>query len=279
MTATATRELPGAAAPARRRIPFAAYGFRVLIFLLYLFLLAPMAMNVIASFTGGEIMKVPPEGLSLRWCHAFFQHQDLVDGLIVSLRVAAITAVATVAMSLGAALFAHRLSGRNAALFQTGMTLPILIPELLTAIGLLFFLYQVGLGKTFLGLHIGHALIAFPYAYVSISAALRQVDPAMEEASGSLGATAWQTFRRVTLPLIMPGVVMGAVFAFITSFDLYTMSLLLKPVGGNTLPLALFDFLTYEFRPMAAAAATLSIILSALAVALIQRLVGLQRAF
>lgn len=254
-------------------------GFRALILLLYLFLLAPMAMIVLASLTGGEIMKVPPEGLSFKWYKAFFQRQDLVDSLVVSLRVAAITAIATGLMALGAALFAHRLSARRAALFQTGMTLPLLVPELLTAIGLLFFLYQIGLGKTFTGLQIGHALIAFPYAYVSISAAMRQVDPAMEEASGSLGATPWQTFRRVTLPLIMPGVVMGCVFAFITSFDLYTMSLLMKPIGGNTLPLALFDFLTYEFRPTAAAAATLSIILSALAVALIQRLVGLQRAF
>ncbi len=104
-------------------------------------------------------------------------------------------------------------------------------------------------------------------------------DPAMEEASGSLGATAWDTFRRILLPLAAPGIVMGAVFAFITSFDLYTISLLLKPVGGNTLPLALFDFLTYEFRPTAAAAATLSILLSALGVALIQKIVGLQRAF
>ncbi|MEO9340754.1 ABC transporter permease [Mesorhizobium sp. SB112] len=258
---------------------FIKHGFKVLIVLLYVFLLAPMAMIVFASLTAGQIMKVPPEGLSLKWYEAFFQRQDLVDGLIISLRVAAITAVVTGILAVGAALFAHRLDGRRAALFQTGMTLPLLIPELLTAIGLLFFLYQIGLGKTFFGLQIGHALIAFPYAYVSISAAMRQVDPAMEEASGSLGATPWQTFRRVTLPLIMPGVVMGAVFAFITSFDLYTMSLLMKPIGGNTLPLALFDFLTYEFRPTAAAAATLSIILSALAVALIQRLVGLQRAF
>lgn len=258
---------------------FAKHGFRALIVLLYIFLLAPMAMIVLASFTGGEIMKVPPQGLSLKWYEAFFKRQDLVESLIVSLRVAAITAVVTGAMALGAALFAHRLSARRSALFQIGMTLPLLVPELLAAMGLLFFLYQIGLGKTFLGLHIGHALIAYPYAYVSVSAAMRQVDPAMEEASGSLGATPWQTFRRVTLPLIMPGVVMGCVFAFITSFDLYTISLLMKPIGGNTLPLALFDFLTYEFRPTAAAAATLSIILSAVSVALIQKLVGLQRAF
>ena len=89
-----------------------------------------------------------------------------------------------------------------------------------------------------------------------------------------MGATGWQTFR-----LVMPGVAMGAILAFINSFDLYTISLLLKRIGGNTLPLALFDFLTYEFKPTAATAATLSILLSLFGVVLLQRLVGLQRAF
>ncbi len=262
-----------------KRGRLARISFGALILLLYVFLLAPLAAIMLASFTGGELMRVPPQGLSLRWFVAFFQRQDLVDALLMSLRVALVTSVVTSIVGMMAALCSQALSRRLAVVFQISMTLPLLVPELLTSIGLLFFLYQIGLAKTFIGLQIGHILIAFPYAYVSIVAALRQIDPAMEEASGSLGATAWDTFRRILLPLAAPGIVMGAVFAFITSFDLYTISLLLKPVGGNTLPLALFDFLTYEFRPTAAAAATLSILLSALGVALIQKIVGLQRAF
>lgn len=255
------------------------YAFGVLVLLLYVFLLAPLAAIMLASFAGGELMRVPPQGLSLRWYFAFFQRQDLVDGLLMSLRVALITSVTTSLIALMAALCNQALSRRLAAVFQISMTLPLLVPELLTAIGLLFFLYKVGLAKTIIGLQMGHVLIAFPYAYVSIMAAFRQIDPAMSEASSSLGASGWDTFRRVLLPLATPGIIMGAVFAFITSFDLYTISLLLKPVGGNTLPLALFDFLTYEFRPTAAAAATLSILISALGLVLIQKIVGLQRAF
>jgi putative spermidine/putrescine transport system permease protein len=254
-------------------------GFGILILLLYVFLLAPLVAIMVASFTAGELMRVPPDGLSLRWYASFFQRQDLVDALFVSLRVALVTSVVTSLLAMLAALCGQALEGRRSALFQVSMTLPLLVPELLTAIGLLFFLYKIGLANTLLGLQIGHIVIAFPYAYVSIAAALRQIDPAMEEASGSLGASGWQTFRRIILPLAMPGLVMGAVFAFITSFDLYTISLLLKPVGGNTLPLAVFDFLTYEFRPTAAAAATLSILLSMIGVGLIQKIVGLQRAF
>lgn len=254
-------------------------GFSLLILALYVFLLMPLVTIIGASFTSGLMIEFPPQGFSLQWYAEFLSRQDLVDGLLMSLRVAAITATVTTCIAIMAALAGQAMAGRMGGWFQLGMTLPLLVPELLTAVGLLFFLYKIGLGKTVLGLQFGHVLMAFPYAYVSITAALRQVPTALEEASDSLGATGWQTFRLVTLPLIMPGVAMGAIFAFINSFDLYTISLLLKPIGGNTLPLALFDFLTYEFKPTAAAAATLSILLSLIGVALVQRLVGLQRAF
>lgn len=250
-----------------------------LIVLLYAFLLIPLVAVVAASVTAGDFMRLPPEGLSLRWFAGFFRRGDLVEALLMSLQIAVVTTLVTSVVALMAALSSQALSRRLAVWFQIAMTLPLLIPELLTAIGLLFFMYKLGLGKTVLGLQIGHIVLAFPYCYVSVAAALRQIDPALEDASGSLGASGWETFRRVTLPLAMPGLVMGAVFAFITSFDLYTVSLLLKPIGGNTLPLALFDFLTYEFSPTAAAAATMSVLLAFAGVAVIQKLVGLQRAF
>ena len=123
----------------------------------------------------------------------------------MSLRIAIVTTLVTSVIALMAALGSLALPRRLTVWFQIGMTMPLLFPELLTAIGLLFFLYKIGLGKTVLGLQIGHIVLAFPYCYVSIAAALRQIDPALDDASGSLGAPAWQTFRRVTLPLAMPG--------------------------------------------------------------------------
>ena len=254
-------------------------GFGILIVLLYVFLMAPLVMIIGASFTESLMIEFPPQGLSFRWYFEFFNRQDLVDGLLMSLRIGAVTAIVTMSVAMMAAMAGQVISGRLSGWFQLGMTLPLLVPELLTAVGLLFFLYKIEMAKTVLGLQMGHILMSFPYAYVSIAAAMRQVPHSLEEASQSLGATGWQTFRLVILPLVMPGLAMGGIFAFINSFDLYTISLLLKPLGGNTLPLALFDFLTYEFKPTAAAAATLSILLSIAGVALVQRLVGLQRAF
>ena len=256
-----------------------SFGFALLIVVLYVFLLAPLVAIVGSSFTQSLLIEFPPKGLTLHWYEEFFGRHDLVTGLIMSLRIGMITAVATTVIAMMAGLAGRTLGGRLSGWFQIGMALPLLVPELLTAVGLLFFLYKIDLGKTVIGLQMGHILMSFPYAYVSISAALRQVPSSLEEASASMGATGWQTFRLVILPLVMPGVAMGAIFAFINSFDLYTISLLLKPLGGNTLPLALFDFLTYEFKPTAAAAATISIVLSLIGVALVQKLVGLQRAF
>jgi len=122
-------------------------------------------------------------------------------------------------------------------------------------------------------------VIALPFVFLAVAAAFEQVNPALARAAASLGATPAQTFRRVLLPLLRPGLLTGALFGFIISFDMFTMSLLLKPVGGDTLPLALFDYLQYDFDPTAAAAATISVAIAFAGVLLIERLIGLRRAF
>ncbi|MBE9605847.1 ABC transporter permease [Acetobacteraceae bacterium H6797] len=262
-----------------RRFSPARIAGSALMALIYAFLLVPLVAVVAASLTAGELMRVPPQGLSLKWFERFLANQSFMEALTLSLRVALTTMVCVTVLALGAALCHRALSRKLGAWFRVAMTLPLLLPELLTSIGLLFFLYSIGLGKTLTGLQIGHIIIAFPFAFISITAALEQIDPALEEASGSLGAAGWTTFRRVILPMARPGLMTGALFAFIVSFDMFTISLLLKPIGGNTLPLALFDFLSYEFDPTAAAAATLSVIFAFIGVVVIEKLVGLRQAF
>ncbi|CUH80678.1 putative spermidine/putrescine transport system permease protein [Tropicibacter naphthalenivorans] len=193
-------------------------GFGIVIVLLYVLLMAPLVMIIGASFTDGMMIDFPPQGFSMRWYIEFFNRQDLVDGLLMSLRIGAITAVVTLTVAMMAAMAGQAISGRLSGWFQLGMMLPLLVPELLTAVGLLFFLYKIELAKTVTGLQMGHILMSFPYAYVSIAAAIRQVPASLEEASQSLGATGWQTFRLVILPLVMPGLAMGGIFAFINSF-------------------------------------------------------------
>lgn len=247
--------------------------------LLYGFLLLPLVVVALASFSGGEVLRFPPEGFSLKWYARFFANDSFLSALMLSLRLALISAVAVSVLATLAALFYRQLPWRWREPFRVLVLMPLLLPEILTAIGLLFFLYRVGLGSSALGLQIGHIVVTLPFAFLSVLASLQQIEPALEEASASLGAGPLATFGRVVWPLIRPGVFTGALFAFIVSFDMFTMSFLLKPVGGNTLPLAVFDYLKYDFDPMAAAAATLSVGFALVVVLLVEKTVGLRRAF
>jgi putative spermidine/putrescine transport system permease protein len=206
----------------------------------------------------------------------FFHDAGFVDALLLSFRVAAVTTIAVTVLATLAALARRAMGGRARRGLYLALTMPLLLPELLTAIALLLFLYRIGLGKTLLGLQIAHIVVALPFGFIAVAAALDQIDPALEEASASLGATAWQSFWWIVQPLIRAGVTSGGLLAFVTSFDMFTVSFLLKPLGGGTLPLALFDYLSYDFDPTAAAAATVSVVLAVLGVIVIERTVGLR---
>ena len=255
------------------------YLWGALLALLYAFLLLPLVVVVLASISGGQVLRFPPEGFSLKWYARFFADETFISALLLSLRLALVSAVVVSLLAVTAALFYRRLSARWRGPFRALVLLPMLLPEILTAIGLLFFLYRIGLGSSLFGLQISHIVATLPFSFLAVTAALQQVDLTLEEASASLGAGALETFWRVVLPLLRPGLFTGALFAFIVSFDMFTMSFLLKPVGGNTLPLALFDYLKYDFDPTAAAAATVSVAFALAVVLLVERSVGLRRAF
>jgi len=245
--------------------------------LVYAFLMLPIAIVVIVSLNSGEWLKFPPEGVSLRWYAAFLSSKPFMDATRLSLILATVATVAATLIGVPAALFYVRHARRWREAFRLVALSPLLLPEILTAIALLFLYYQVGLGtKTVAGLYLGHVVICVPFVFLQVTSALYNLSPALEEAARSLGAGSFTAFRRVTLPLIKPGVIAGALFAFIISFDNVSISLLLKGVGTTTLPLQLFDYLQWDFDPTAAAASTLSILFTLGAVLLVDRLIGLK---
>lgn len=243
----------------------------------YVFLMLPIAIVVIASFNSGKYLKFPPDGFSLRWYANFFRLQPFMDALALSFVLAVVAAAIATAIAIPAALYYVRHAGRWREAFRMVTLAPLLLPEILTAIALLFFYYQIGIGtKSVLGLYLGHVVICIPFAFLQVTSALYNMSPSLEEAARSLGAPAWTTFRRVTLPLIKPGVINGALFAFIISFDNVSISLLLKGVGTTTLPMQVFDYLRWDFDPTTAAASTVSILMTLGAVLLVDRFVGLR---
>jgi putative spermidine/putrescine transport system permease protein len=248
----------------------------VIVTVVFAFLLAPIAIVVLAAFNAGEYLTFPPQGLSLRWFENFFASRAFMRALSYSLRLAlGVTLVATVLGTL-ASLYVVRHAARVRDFLRVLFVSPLAFPSILTGIALLIYFYALGVGtRGGIGLFVGHVLVSTPFVFISVSAVLVRFDTAVEEASRSLGAGAFTTFRRVTLPIIKGGVVSGAVLAFITSFDQFPISLLLKGVGTTPLPIQLFDYLRFSFDPTAAAASTVSVAIAVAAVILTERLVGL----
>lgn len=262
---------------AARRGHLGRASFVGFVTLAYVFLMLPIVVVVIASLNSGAYLKFPPEGLSLRWYGEFFRNEPFLHAMYVSLQVATISSVCSTVIGTLAALYYVKFALRRRQALRMVLIAPMLLPEILTAIALLLYYYTVGVGtKTLAGLQIGHILVTMPYVFLNVTATLGNMNPSLEEAARSLGATPAIAFRRISLPLMKQGVVNGAMFAFIISFDTFSISLLLKGVDTMTLPIQLFEYLQWNFDPTAAAVSTLSIVVTAAVVLLTDRLVGLR---
>jgi putative spermidine/putrescine transport system permease protein len=245
--------------------------------LVYAFLLAPILVVVGASFNAGNFLTFPPQGLSLRWYVTFFNNDVFMRAIRTSLWVAAVATVFSSVIGTMAAIYYVQHAGRWKEAVRLAMLSSLLLPEVLTAISLLFFFYAIGIGtQTMVGLIVGHVLITLPFVFINVSASLESFDTSWDMAARSLGANRWTRFWRVMLPLIKPGVIGGALFAFIISFDIFTISFLLKGIGTSTLPIQLFDYLRTNFTPEAAAVSTLSITLTLCVVILSEKVLGLR---
>lgn len=243
----------------------------------YVFLLLPTAIVILTSLNAAEYLSFPPTGFSLRWYRSFFAARQFTEAFRFSIWLGISAAFFAVLVGTPAAIFYVRFLRTAREQFRFAVLSPILLPEVLTAIALLFFFNQVfGGTQSLLPLLIGHVVITLPFVFLTVTSALYNMPPSVEEAARTLGAGPWRTFLRVTLPLIRSGVITGALLAFIMSFDNVNISLLLKSVGTTTLPIQLFDYLRYDFDPTAAAASTVSVALTMSLLVVIDRIYGLR---
>ena len=249
----------------------------VMVFLAYVFLLLPTVIVVLAAFNGGEYLHFPPDGFSLKWFSKLFATEQMMESFYFSLKLALAASVSSTLIGLGAALYVVRYSGRLASILRPYMLSPLMLPSILTGLALMVSFYSIGVGgKTFFGLYAGHTLITTPYVFLVVSSVLYNFDYSMEEAARNLGATRLQTFFYVTLPHIKNGIIGSGVFAFISSFDQFPLSLLLTGPGYSTLPVQMFDYLRFEFDPVAAAIATINIVLAYGMMFLMEHSIGLK---
>ncbi|MER5173465.1 ABC transporter permease [Thioclava kandeliae] len=229
----------------------------------YAFLLAPIVIVVLASLNAGNFLTFPPQGLSLRWFWTFLGNKVFIDAIIYSTILAGSATAVSMVIGTMAALYVVRHAGPAREGWRILMLLPLILPEILTAIALLFFFFEIGVGTEHkIALFTGHVLMTLPFIFLNVVTVLQGRDDACELAARTLGATRMVAFRRITLPLIAPGLATGAVFAFIISFDTFGISYMLKGTGSAPLPIQLYDYLRFNFTPEAAAVSTVSIIVS-----------------
>jgi len=243
--------------------------------LVLLFLLAPVLVVVPLSFSTGSFLRYPLPGVGLRWYRAFFASGFWLPSLWNSLIVGtAATACATVLGTLAAVgLWAGRFPARALAM---GVILsPMVVPSIVTGVALTFAFAPLHLVNTLTGLVIAHTVLASPFVVVTVLAALQQFDRTLLRAASACGARPAVAFRRVMLPLILPGAAAGAVFAFATSLDESVVVLFLAGPEQRTLPRQMFSGLHDTIELTILAAATMLVTIST---ALLAALTLLRRA-
>jgi putative spermidine/putrescine transport system permease protein len=242
----------------------------------YAFLLLPLAIVILAAFNAGNFLTFPPQGFSLKWFANFFARREFMQALWLSTEIGVWTAAASTAIGTLASIVLVRARFRGRDLLNAFVTSPLLLPQILTGVALLQYFTLIGLAQSWWGLLLGHVVVTTPYTVRTVMATLTTFDVALEEAAQSLGASPVRAFLEVTLGVIKPGVVAGAIFAFAISFDNFTLSLFLTSPKLTPLPIELFAYLKYSFDPTAAAVSAFAIGVAFALILGIARVFGLE---
>lgn len=241
------------------------------------FMLAPIVVVCWVAFTPEGFLSFPTDRWSLRWFKAIARYPEFVSAFWRSLLLGALSSAIAVAVSVPAALAIarHRFPGREAmtALFMS----PLMIPHIVLGIAFLRFFTQIGLGGTFVGLVLSHIVIVLPFALRLTLASAVGLDRAIEHAAVSLGASEWTVLKRITLPLVVPGLASGWALAFINSFDEVTMTVFIAAPGTETLPVRMFLYIQDNIDPLVTSVSACVIAVTVAALIALDRAYGLER--
>ena len=237
------------------------YGAAVVVFLI-----APILAILPLAFTDSIFLAYPVRGLSGRWFEELATEEIWSRAILNSLLIGSAATVLSTVLGTLAALGLRGDRVPLAALWRTGFVLPMVVPPVVLGVGMQILFVRLGLASSYLGVILAHTVLCVPFVVVTVSASLGGIDPALERAAASLGAGRVRTFREVTLPLALPGVVSGAVFAFATSLDEVILTLFVAGPNQRTLARQMFSTIRENVSPAVAAAALL-LIMATLALA------------
>jgi len=241
--------------------------------LVFFFLIAPLFVILPLSFNAeqyihfsAKMLALDPEGFSLRW------YEDMIFGTknpwgLATKNSLIIAFFATIGSTLLGTVAALGLSSRHMpykAAFMALLISPMIVPLIISGTAIFFFMAKVGLAATHTGIIIAHIILGTPFVVITVTATLTGFDHSVTRAAASLGSNPVHTFRKITLPLIMPGVISGALFAFVTSFDEVIVVLFLAGLENTTIPIQMWVGLREQLSPTILAVATCLIVMSTL---------------
>jgi putative spermidine/putrescine transport system permease protein len=235
-------------------------------------MLAPFVYAVWMSFAPGELLELPTREWSLRWYREFLDSPRWTRALRTTGEVALLSVAMSVVAGLGLAVAVTRFRFRAERVLSRAVLLPMFVPTVVLGMGLLPLIRLTGLWGTTAAVAAAHSLVSLPVVFLLLRSALSQADPDLERAARGLGAGRWTAFRRVTLPLISPAVLAGAVIALILSANEFILAVFLTPPRAKTLPAALWPESRDKETPLLAAASCLTVLVTILGMWLAWRL-------
>lgn len=229
-----------------------------------LFMVAPVLVGLAMSFTAGQTLKFPPDGLSLRWYRILLDPAEsapIHKAIGHSLQIAVLAVLGALLVAVPAAYGTTRLRPKLAAAVEPLMLAPLVLPTLVYGLAALIAAGRIGLGPSFGLVVIGHVVVFGPLMYRGCIGIAQRLDPGLEEASTLLGVGAFRTFLRVTLPLMVPGILAGAFLVFMQSLDNVSVTLFLADARTTVLPLRMFQMIEESLDVRVAAISGLLILL------------------
>ncbi|HEY0296066.1 MAG TPA: ABC transporter permease, partial [Bordetella sp.] len=229
---------------------------------IFVFLLGPILIIVPMSLTQGDILVFPPSGVSLHSFFDLFMDPQWVSSGVTSFKVALLATLISTLVGTASALALHRNAVPGRGALSTLIMLPLLMPVIVLALGDYLFSSRIDLSSKWVAIAIAHSVVVTPYVFVSVQTSLAGLDPALHRAARSLGGDSWALLAHVYWPAIRSGVLGGALFSFIGSFDEVVISLFLSGPDAVTLPVQMFTAIQYDLTPKIAAVSTVLLAIS-----------------
>jgi mannopine transport system permease protein len=246
----------------QKRFDPGAFILRAYVWLVVLFILVPTLIIIPMSFSPADFLEFPPRGFTLHWYGEFFGDPQWRKATLLSLQVAGLTMLSSVIVGTMASYAIVRGTAWFRSITQVFVIAPVIAPHIAVAVACYLFYQRLGIVGSMAGFVAAHTVLALPFVIFTVSASLSRVDPDLESAAMSCGASRSRAFFHVTLPLIVPGLLSGALFAFIISFDEPVVSFFVSNVRQRTLPRRMFEDIEQNLTPVIPAIATLLTLLS-----------------